>query len=131
MRSVIYILCIGLFFVGCDPQRSESIKQKNQKEETSKKIPQSLNKDKESSEVIVMFSKGVSMDEARQQIVLEGMVVAHVYKALSKNSNKPMLLIRSPFNRSKTEKMLKKNPNIVSVSYNHEIRIEPDPTKPQ
>jgi len=121
MRSVIYIICIGLFFLGCDPQRSESIKQEIQKKETSKKR----------SEVIVMFSKGVSMDEAKQQIISQGLIVAHVYKTLSENAKKPMLLVHSPFSRSKTEKMLRNNPNIVSVSYNHKIQIEPDPTKPQ
>lgn len=131
MRSVIYIICIGLFFLGCDPQRSESIKQEIQKKETSKKNPQSPNRDKKRSEVIVMFSKGVSMDEAKQQIISQGLIVAHVYKTLSENAKKPMLLVHSPFSRSKTEKMLRNNPNIVSVSYNHKIQIEPDPTKPQ
>jgi len=82
-------------------------------------------------ERVVVFKKGLSLEDAKQRIFSKGMEISTVYKVLSQSSGEPMLLVRSPYAAKKTDVLLKADPRIKSVSANQTTHLEPDPSKPQ
>lgn len=82
-------------------------------------------------ERVVVFKKGLSIEEAKQHIIAKGMGISTVYKVLSQSSGEPMLLVRSPYVAQKTDALLKADSSIKSISVNQTIHLEPDPNKPQ
>lgn len=76
-----------------------------------------------SVEVVVVFKKGTSMQEAKDVIYSYGMKILKVYDGISANTGEPMLYISSLLAESKTIQMLRKNSKIISVSVNHKRNL--------
>ena len=121
----IYAAILGLvMFLGCN-QHVETHTSKTKQAQHSVQTKQDM------IERVVVFKKGLSIEEATQHIHVKGMEVSTVYKVLSQSSGEPMLLVRSPYAAQKTNALLQADPSIKSVSVNQTTHLEPDPNKPQ
>ncbi len=124
MKKILFPMFLIVFIIGCSSASDQNITELNH---SSKKEILSDNR----TEMIVAFKKGVSIDTAKKEIEAESMSVVNILKTLSESTKSPMMVISSPYPTHKTIKILKVNSKIKSISQNREIKLEPDPAKPQ
>jgi len=106
------LLSIGVLLSGCSVNSSC---------EPQDRIKQSI--EKEYAEVIVVFQKGVTREEAEKDIASKNMRVLTYYQTISKRTQKPMFHLASDFPLEQTLQVLQADPLIYSASANHEQHL--------
>jgi len=119
MKYVLILVFINTAFVGCNnltPVQHDNLQAISPQKIEHQKSSQ--NKDV-TSEAIVVFKKGTTVQTAKEIIDAYGMRVLKVYKSISASTNMPMLHIRSSLPTQKMMQILRKNPKISSISPDH------------
>jgi len=117
MKDMLILLCIHLVLVGCNGMESTG---KYNPHLMVQKEKQEKNK---ISEVIVVFNKGVTIQDAQKMISSYGMQVLKVYTSISKSTQKPMLHISSPLPMEEMIQQLRRSSSITSISPNYKREL--------
>jgi len=118
MKYMLILPFVNMAIAGCN----SSIPVQNDTAQTTVHQTEQL-KQKRISEAIVVFRKGMSIQEAREVIASYGMQVLKVYTTISESTQKPMLHIASSLPMEEMMQQLRKDPYITSISSNYKRHL--------
>ena len=107
IKSFFILLIVSLSISGCDHPTPSPYKQPGI-----------------TSEAVVVFKKGLSVDRAKRIVGDYGFEVVKVYEKISQSSHMPMLHIRSNLPMREMLHLLKSDPRVHSVSPNYRRTLD-------
>lgn len=119
MKNVFIVCMFCIIFPACNSLSSKENNSASNTVATSMQYQTKKQHKEPSVEVVVVFKKGTSIQEAKDVIHSYGMQILKVYAGISASTGEPMLYISSLLTESKTMQMLRTNPKIISFSINH------------
>jgi ERCC4-related helicase len=121
MKGMKYILILPFVNIGIVGCNSSIPIQNDNAQAVTKKIEQQKAEENKNivSEVIIVFKEGITVQEAKDIIDTYGMQVLKVYESISISTRKPMLHVGSSLPMKETIQLLRKDPQIFSISPNY------------
>ena len=114
------LLFVNMIMMGCYGSSSADRKESQMISPPTVKITENKQDEKNISEVIVVFKKGITLEEAKKVIASYGMQILKVYKKISDSTGTVMLHISSTLPIEKTLQQLCTDNRILSVSPNYQ-----------